>query len=102
MKENPRKKRLRKDSTPIGREIVESLTELAAVLESGRSDLKHFKNRTIAGSGKISEQRRRTDYLEEINADYAALNKNRTAMADFKKEMDAWDVTNLDGLARND
>ena len=42
------------------------------------------------------EERRRTLYLEGVNADYAALNPK--AFADFRKEIGAWDVTDLDGL----
>jgi predicted transcriptional regulator len=42
------------------------------------------------------EERRRTLYLEGVNADYAALNPK--ALADFKKEIGAWDVTDADGL----
>jgi predicted transcriptional regulator len=35
------------------------------------------------------EERRRTLYLEGVNADYAALSPK--ALADFKKEIDAWE-----------
>ena len=42
------------------------------------------------------EERRRTLYLEGVNADYAALNPK--TLADFKKENGDWDVTDLDGL----
>jgi hypothetical protein len=42
------------------------------------------------------EERHRALYLEGVNADYAAL--SRKAHSDFKKETDAWDVANLDGL----
>jgi predicted transcriptional regulator len=45
----------------------------------------------------IEEQQRRL-YLEGANADYAALKENPKAWASFKKEMAAWDSTNLDGL----
>jgi len=42
------------------------------------------------------EERRRTLYLEGVNADYAALSPK--ALADLKKEASVWDVTSLDGL----
>ncbi len=44
------------------------------------------------------EERRRRLYLEGANTDYAALNRDPQSLADFKKEMRAWDATNLDGL----
>lgn len=44
------------------------------------------------------EDRQRKLYLEGLNADYAALKKNPKAWAEFKKEMTAWDATNLDGM----
>ena len=42
------------------------------------------------------EERRRTLYLEGVNADYAALSSK--ARADFDKEIAAWDATDRDGL----
>ncbi len=44
------------------------------------------------------EERRRRIYLEGLNADYAALKKNPKLNAEFEKELEAWDVTNSDGL----
>lgn len=44
------------------------------------------------------EDRRRKLYLEGANADYAALSADPKAMARFKKDLAAWDSTNLDGL----
>jgi hypothetical protein len=44
------------------------------------------------------EERRRKLYLEGTNADYAALKRDPKAMAELKKEWEAWDSTNLDGL----
>jgi predicted transcriptional regulator len=45
----------------------------------------------------IEEQRRKL-YLEGLNADYAAINQNPAARAALAKEIEAWDVTNEDGL----
>jgi predicted transcriptional regulator len=44
------------------------------------------------------EERQRRLYFERTNADYAALNRDPKARAEFDKEMNVWDVTNLDGL----
>jgi predicted transcriptional regulator len=44
------------------------------------------------------EERTRRLYLEGLNADYAALQADPKAAAEFKKEVAAWDVTNADGL----
>lgn len=44
------------------------------------------------------EERRRRLYLEGANADYAALAKDPKTLAAFKKEIAAWDATNVDGL----
>jgi predicted transcriptional regulator len=46
----------------------------------------------------VIEDRRRKLYLEGVNADYAALNRDPKAATEFKKELEAWDSTNLDGL----
>jgi putative transcriptional regulator len=40
-------RRKKKPRSSIGREIIESLAELAEVLESGRSDLEYFTARTV-------------------------------------------------------
>ncbi|HUB25445.1 MAG TPA: hypothetical protein VL992_08435 [Tepidisphaeraceae bacterium] len=47
---------------------------------------------------QVIEDRRRKLYLEGVNADYAALKKDPKALARLKKELEAWDSTNLDGL----
>lgn len=47
---------------------------------------------------EVLEDRRRRIYLEEVDADYAALKRNSKAYAEFKKEAEVWDKTNLDGL----
>jgi hypothetical protein len=44
------------------------------------------------------EDRRRRLYLEEADADYAALKQDPKALAEFNKEMAAWDSTSADGL----
>ena len=47
---------------------------------------------------KAIDDYRRKLYLEGANADYSAMNADPRAFAEFKKEIGAWDVTNLDGL----
>ncbi|HEX3357863.1 MAG TPA: hypothetical protein VHS31_12905 [Tepidisphaeraceae bacterium] len=44
------------------------------------------------------QDRQRRLYLEGAEADYAAFKKNPKALAEFKKEMAAWDNTNRDGM----
>jgi hypothetical protein len=39
-------------------------------------------------------------YIEGVNAHYVGLHRNPLAMADFKKDMNAWSATNRDGLGR--
>ena len=46
------------------------------------------------------EDRRRRLYLEGAADDYAALQQNPKAWSDFKKELEAWDSSNLDGLEK--
>lgn len=44
------------------------------------------------------EERRRRVYLEGLNADYAAVRRNRKASAELDRENAAWDRTSDDGL----
>lgn len=44
---SPARPRRRVRGTALGREIIDSLTELAEVLESGQSDTEHFTARTV-------------------------------------------------------
>jgi hypothetical protein len=46
------------------------------------------------------EERSRRLYLEGLNADYAALNRDHKATAEFQNELAEWDTTNLDGLEK--
>jgi len=39
-------------------------------------------------------------YPEGLNADYAAINQSSAVRADLAKEIEVWDVTNLDGLEK--
>ena len=67
----------------------ESHRNLQEIAESSGQSLQDALDQAI-------EERRRTLYLEGVNADYAELNPK--SLADHKKEMSAWDVTDLDGL----
>lgn len=44
------------------------------------------------------EERQRVLYLEGLNADYEALQKDSKALRDVQRETALWDNTNLDGL----
>jgi hypothetical protein len=46
------------------------------------------------------EDRRRTLYLEGLKADYAALQGDSKAMAEFQKEVALWDSASNDGLEK--
>lgn len=46
------------------------------------------------------EERRRALYLEGLKADYAALQQDPKAMADFQKEVAIWDASSNDGLEK--
>ncbi len=67
----------------------ESHRNLQEIAESSGQSLQDALDQAI-------EARRRTIYLEGVNSDYAALNPK--SLVDFKKEMSAWEVTDLDGL----
>lgn len=67
----------------------ESHRNLQEIAESSGQSLQDALDQAI-------EERRRTIYLEGVNSDYAALNPK--SLVDFKKEMSAWEVTDLDGL----
>lgn len=46
------------------------------------------------------ERQERLLYLEGVNADYAALAQDPKAFADFKREVELWDLTSNDGLEK--
>ena len=46
------------------------------------------------------EQRRRTVYLQGLKADYASLQQDAKAIAEFQKEVALWDITSNDGLEK--
>ena len=46
------------------------------------------------------EQRRRAVYLEGLKADYAALQQDSKASAEFQKEVALWDTSSDDGLEK--
>jgi hypothetical protein len=46
------------------------------------------------------EQRRRSVYLEGLKADYASLQQDANASAEFQKEVAMWDMTSDDGLEK--
>jgi len=62
----------------------------AAVAETGES--------MIAVLAKAVETYRRSTFLEGLNADFAALRKDRRAWAEEKSERAAWDATIADDL----
>ena len=45
----------------------------------------------------IEEFQRRL-YLEGLNHDYATLNSDAKASAEFRRELEHWEATNTDGL----
>lgn len=47
---------------------------------------------------KAVEERRRRVYLEGLNADYAALRRDKKASAEFDAENAVWDATSGDGM----
>jgi hypothetical protein len=55
----------------------------------------------IAVLAKAIETYRRTTFLEGLNADFAALRKDRKAWAEEQSERAAWDATMADGLQGN-
>ena len=65
----------------------ESHRNLQEIAESSGQSLQDALDQAI-------EERRRTIYLEGVNSDYAALNPK--SLVDFKKEMSAWEVTDLE------
>lgn len=52
----------------------------------------------IAVLAKAVETYRRTTFLEGLNADFAALRKDRRAWAEEQSERTAWDATIADDL----
>jgi hypothetical protein len=64
------------------------LRELAA--ESGDS-MQAILDRAL-------EEYQRRSFLEAANADYAALQQDPEAWAEFQKELAVWDATLMDGL----
>ena len=66
-----------------------SLQNLKEIAESSGQSLQDALDQAI-------EERRRTLYLEDVNADYAALSPK--ALADITKEAAMRDATSLDGL----
>jgi hypothetical protein len=66
----------------------QALKEMAAM--TGRS-LQDELDRAI-------EERRRTLYLEGLKADYAALQRDPKAIAEYQKELALWDAAVNDGL----
>ena len=46
------------------------------------------------------EQRRRAVYLGGLKADYAALQQDPKAIAEFQKEIELWDIASNDGLEK--
>lgn len=66
----------------------ESLKEIARITGQSLQD---------ALDQAIEDLRRRL-YLEGLNQDYAALCADPKAFAEFRREIEEWDETNLDGL----
>jgi hypothetical protein len=62
----------------------------ATVAETGES--------MVAVLAKAVETYRRSMFLEGLNADFAALRKDRRAWAEEKSERAAWDATMADDL----
>jgi hypothetical protein len=48
------------------------------------------------------EEHRRRVFMDQVNADYAALRQDPEAWADYQKELDLWDATLMDGLDPNE
>jgi hypothetical protein len=51
---------------------------------------------------KAVEEYRRKCFLEAANADYAALLADPEAWAEYKRELELWDATLMDGLDPNE
>jgi hypothetical protein len=45
-----------------------------------------------------AEEARRKQFMEALNAEYAELQKDPEAWADYQTELKLWDVTLMDGL----
>ena len=52
----------------------------------------------VEALAKAVETYRRQTFLEGLNADFAALRKDRRAWAEERSECAAWDATMADGL----
>jgi hypothetical protein len=51
---------------------------------------------------KAIEEYQRKHFFEQLNADYEALGADPEAWAEYKKELELWDATLMDGLDPNE
>jgi hypothetical protein len=49
-----------------------------------------------------AEEARRKQFMEALNAEYAELQKDPEAWADYQAELKLWDVTLMDGLDKDE
>jgi len=49
---------------------------------------------------RTADRKRRKCYLDGLNSDYAAIKLNIPTRRALAREVEAWDVTNLDGFEK--